>query len=99
MTRFFVPGASPGTETVRVYDELRRYAEAQTGTPTRATRICALNCRRGGADSKTRVGEPDPCGGGTVDAIFATRDGYTIVWRDGHAEVTRRQTYEAIEFD
>ena len=99
VTAFFVPGASPGDQTERAYDELRSYAEARTGRSAQRARIFALSCRRDGADSTAYVGQADPCGGLTVHAIFATSDGYTIVWRDGHADVTRRQTYEAIEFD
>jgi hypothetical protein len=99
MTAFFVPGEAPGSSTQRVYEELRRYAEGHTGRPTRRDPILALSCRRGSADSETRVGEPDPYRGHTVLAIFASRDGYTIVWRGGHASVSRRETYEAIPFD
>ena len=99
MTAFFVPGVTPGTATKRAYEELRGYAEGRTGHSTRRDSIFALSCRRGGADSETRVGEPDPYRGHTVLAIFAGRDGYTIVWSGGCATVTRRETYEAIPFD
>ena len=99
MTRLFVPGASPGAQTRQAHDELRRYAEARTGRSTRPTGVYAVNCRRDGADSATRVGERDPCGGEIVRAIFATSHGHTIVWRGGLIEVSKRQTYDAIEFD
>ena len=99
MTALFVPGATPGEPTRRAYDTLRGYAEARTGGPPRRESIFALSCRRGGADSETRVGEPDPCAGRTVLAIFASRDSYTVVWDGGHATVGRRDTYEAILFD
>lgn len=99
MTQFFVPGAAPGNQAQRAYDELRTYAEARTGRAVREKRIFSLSARRDGGDSETRVGEVDPCGGGTVHAIFATSGGYTIVWRGGHSEVTKSQTYEAVEFD
>lgn len=99
MTRFFVPGSPPGRHSERAYDELRSYAEARSGLPVRATRILALVCRRDGSDSESRVGETDPCGGGTVHAIFATSSGYTIIWEGGYANVGRRQIYEAIPFD
>jgi hypothetical protein len=99
MTAFFVPGAEPGEQTTRAYDELRGYAESRTGRLARRDLIFALNCRRAGADSETRVGEPDPCGGSIVLAIFAGRDGYMVVWHGGHANVSRRETYEAILFD
>ena len=99
MPSFFVPGSAPGEPTRRAYEELRAYAEASTGLLARRELIFAVSCRRGGADTETRVGEPDPGGGGTVLAIFASRDGYTIVWRGGHGNVRRRETYEAIPFD
>jgi hypothetical protein len=99
MTSFFVPGAAPGVATQRAYDELRGYAEACSGRLALRDPIFALTFRHGGADTETRVGEPDPYGGRTVLAIFAGHDGYTIVWRGGHANVGRRQTYEAIPFD
>jgi hypothetical protein len=95
----FVPGADPGPPTKRAYEELRCYAEGRTGCVTRRQSIFALTCRRDGADSETRVGEADPQRGQTVLAIFANKDGYTIVWHGGHANVTRKQTYEAIPFD
>lgn len=99
MASLFVPGATPGPPTQRAYDELRGYAEARTGRVPRGDAIFALSCRRDGADSDTRVGEPDPCNGQIVLAIFANREGYTIVWRGGHHDVSRRATYEAILFD
>lgn len=100
MTEFFVPGVAPGEPTRRAYDELRGYAEARTGRPAGDAHILALSSRRHGTDSETRVGEPDPWGGGTVLAIFASgREGYMVVWHGGHASVSRRETYEAIPFD
>ena len=99
MTAFFVPGASPGTPAALAYEQLRCYAEASTGCCTRRESLFGLSYRRDGADVRTRVGERDPHRGQTVLAIFAGRDGYTIVWRGGHASVTRKQTYEAIPFD
>ncbi|HEY7620953.1 MAG TPA: hypothetical protein VH834_14355 [Solirubrobacteraceae bacterium] len=99
MTAFFVPGAAPGQATQQAHDELRGYAEACIGRHARPDQIFALSFRHGGADTETRVGEPDPYGGRTVLAIFASHDGYTIVWRGGHASVGRRETYEAVPFD
>ena len=99
MTSFFVPGAAPGPATRRAYHELRCYAEACSGRVARGDLISALSFRYGGVDTETRVGESDPHGGETVLAIFASRDGYTVVWRGGHASVGRRETYEAIPFD
>ena len=99
MPCFFVPGATPGEATQQAYGELRTYAEARTGHMARRDHIYALSCRRSGMDSETRVGEPDPYSGQMVLAIFATRDAYTIVWRSGHVDVRRRQTYAAIPFD
>jgi hypothetical protein len=99
MTTFFVPGAAPGVATQRAYDELRDYAEGCSEQLARRDLIFALSFRRGGADAEARVGEPDPYGGGTVLAIFASQAGYTIVWSGGHASVGRRETYQAIPFD
>lgn len=99
MTAFFVPGTVPGTAARDAYDELKGFAESRTGTASRPSEIYALHCRRSGGDSQTRVGEQDPCTGNTVRAIFATREGYTIVWDGGHDTVSRKQTYEAVEFD
>jgi hypothetical protein len=99
MTAFFVPGAPPGAPTRQAYAELLGYVEAQTGHGMREDVICALSCRRSGQDSEIRVGEPDPISDQVVLAIFAGRESYTIVWSGGHAEVSRRQTYEAIPFD
>jgi len=95
---FFVPGAAPGAATARAYEEMRGYAEARTGRKVRHDRIFSLSCRRGGVDSEARVGDVDPFGGHLVHAIFATSEGYTIVWPGGHADVTKRQTYEAVAF-
>lgn len=99
MTPFFIPGETPGVATERAYDALRGYVEAHTGHGTRTEAILALSCRRAGEDSESRVGELDPYARRTVLAIFASRDGYTIVWDGGHADVTRRQAYEAIPFE
>jgi hypothetical protein len=99
MAPFFVPGSDPGAPTWRAYDALRGSTEARTGHAARGDRIFALSCRRAGVDSETRVGELDPCTGRTVLAIFASRDGYSIVWQGGHADISRRATYEAILFD
>jgi hypothetical protein len=99
MTAFFVPGVSAGQQTVLAYEDLRTYVEATTGAPARSLRLCALNCRRQGMDLESRVGAKDPLGGGVVHGIFATRDGYVIVWSGGHAVLGKRQIYEAVEFD
>lgn len=99
MTAFFLPGASPGVARDRAYSQLREQTEMRLGKPVRATRIYAVDARREGADSETRVGERDPCSGETVRAIFATAAGYTVIWDGGHIDLTKRQTYEAIPFD
>ena len=99
MTPFFVPGATPGQPTQQAYDDLRGYVETRTGRMTRTDVICALSCRRAGEDSEARVGELDPYSRELVLAIFANRDGYTIVWNGGYADIARRQAYEAIPFD
>jgi hypothetical protein len=99
MTAFFVPDTPAGEQTDRAYEDLRRYAQLTAGRPARATRIFSLSCRRGGADCESRVGCEDPSGANTVDAIFDVGEGYAILWRGGHAIVTKRQTYEAVEFD
>jgi hypothetical protein len=99
MTAFFVPDTPAGEQTDRAYEDLRRYAQLTAGRPARATRIFSLSCRRGGADCESRVGCEDPSGVNTVDAIFDVGEGYAILWRGGHAIVTKRQTYEAVEFD
>ncbi|MGH2856345.1 MAG: hypothetical protein ACRDMJ_02540 [Solirubrobacteraceae bacterium] len=99
MTGFFVPGAHLGTDPDRAYAELRSHAESRIGRPVRATRIYAVEARREGADSETRVGERDPCTGETVRAIFATAAGYTVIWEGGYADLTSRQVYEAVPFD
>lgn len=99
MTPLFVPGAAAGAATMQAHDALRGYVEARTGRMTRNDAICALSCRRAGEDSEVRVGELDPYAQQIVLAIFATRDGYSIVWDGGYADVSRRQTYQAIPFD
>jgi hypothetical protein len=99
VTRFFIPGVKSGPSAERAYDELRAYAQARTERRIRATRIRSISCRRGGMDSQLTVGEPDPHGGETVNAIFATSDGCTVVWEGGFISLTRRQIYEAIPFD
>jgi hypothetical protein len=98
MTSFFVPGARPGTDTDRAYASLRAQTEERTGRPTRATRIYALSSRREGADSETRVGEPDPCSGQTVRAIFATKEGCTVVCEGASVDVGKSQIYAATPF-
>ena len=99
MTSFFLPGAPPGADPVRMYAELRGDTEKRIGRAIRATRICAVDARREGADSETRVGERDPCTGETVRAIFATTAGYTVIWDGGHVDLSKRQIYEVIPFD
>jgi hypothetical protein len=100
MTAFFVPDTPAGEQTDRAYEDLRHYAQLTAGRPPRATRIFSLSARRGGADCETRVGGEDPSGANTVYAIFDVgEEGYAVLWRGGHAIVTKRQTYEAVEFD
>jgi hypothetical protein len=99
MTAFFIPDTPAGEQTDRAYEDLRRYAQLTAGRPTRSRRIFSLSCRRDGADGETRVGSEDPCGADTVHAIFDIGKGYAILWRGGHAIVTKRQTYAAVEFD
>lgn len=99
MTSFFLPGHHPGVDADRTYGRLRADTEKRTGCPVRATRIYALSSRREGADSETRVGERDPCAGETVNAIFATMGGYTVIWEGGYVDLSKRQIYEAIPFD
>jgi len=99
MTAFFIPDTPAGEQTARAYEDLRQYAQHTAGRPARARRIFSLTCRRDGTDSETRVGNNDPSVGTTVHAIFDIGDGYAIIWRGGHAIVTKRQTYEAVEFD
>jgi hypothetical protein len=99
MTRFFVPGARPGVDPDRIYGEWRGRTERQTGLSIRSIRIYALNARRDGVDSETRVGDRDPGTGETVQAIFATSEGYIVVWEGGHIALRKRQIYEAIPFD
>jgi hypothetical protein len=99
MTPLFVPGVAAGDATRQAHDALRGYVEASSGHMTRDDVIFALRCRRAGEDSEARVGELDPYARQIVLAIFASRDGYSIVWDGGYADVTRRQTYQAIPFD
>lgn len=99
MTSFFVPDTPAGEQTDRAYQDLRQYALLTIGRPMRDRRIFALSCRRGGSDSETRVGDDDPAGGATVHAIFDIGDAYVVVWRGGHAIVTKRHTYEAVDFE
>lgn len=99
MTAFFVPDTPRGEQTERAYQDLRDYVQHTAGSHARSRRIFSLSCRRGGTDSETRVGADDPLGGKTVYAIFDVGEGYAIVWRGGHALVTKRQTYAALEFD
>jgi hypothetical protein len=99
MTAFFLPGTRPGVDVDRRYDELRALTEERIGRPIRAMRIYALDGRRDGADSETRVGERDPCTGETVHAILATNEGYTVICDGGHIDLGKRQIYEVIPFD
>jgi hypothetical protein len=99
MTAFFVPDTPAGEQSDRAYEDLRQYAEFTAGRPARPSRIFSLTCRREGNDCQSRVGDVDPEGGAKVHAIFDTGKEYLIVWRGGHALVTKRHTYEAVEFD
>lgn len=99
MKSFFLPGLPAGADAERAYDELRVLTEKRTGRVSPTAPIYALHARRDGTDSQTRVGESDPCTGYTVRAIFATRDTYTVVWEGGHADVSKRQTYEVTCFE
>lgn len=99
MTQFFLPGSSRDVDPESTYAELRAHTKERIGHPVRATRIYAVDARREGADSETRVGERDPCSGETVRAIFATTTGYTVIWQDGHADLNKHQIYEVIPFD
>jgi hypothetical protein len=99
MTSFFLPGLLPGVEQDRAYAELRAAAEERIGCGIRATRIYSLSARRDGADSETRVGEADPCSGATVRAIFASQQGYTVIWDQGNVDLSTRQVYEAVPFE
>ena len=99
MTRFFIPDTPAGRATDLAYEDLRRHAQGTVGRSARARRIYSLTCRREGVDCETRVGLADPYGGTIVDAIFDVGDGYAVICRGGHAVVTKRQTYEVVEFD
>jgi hypothetical protein len=99
LATFFVPDTPAGEQTDRAYEDLRQYAEYTAGLPPRSRRIFSISCRRDGSDSESRVGDTDPAGGDTVHAIFDTGKSYVIVWRGGHAIVTKRHTYEAVEFE
>jgi hypothetical protein len=99
VTSFFLPGLLPGVEEDRAYAELRAEAEERIGCGIRATRIYSLSARREGTDSEIRVGEADPCSGATVRAIFATQQGYTVIWDHGNVDLTSRQVYEAVPFE
>jgi hypothetical protein len=89
----------PGVEQDRAYAELRAAVEERMGRGIRATRIYSLSARREGTDSEIRVGEADPCSGATVQAIFATHQGYTVIWDQGNIDLTTRQVYEAVPFE
>jgi hypothetical protein len=99
VTAFFVPGAPPGDQTERAYEDLRRHAEITSGRPPRSRRIYKLICRRGGSDCETCVGEHDPVGDGTVHAIFEIGDAYAVYARGGCQSISKRQTYTVIEFE
>ena len=99
MTPFFLPGSRADADVDRAWAELRATIEEQLGRPIRGTRIYSVDARREGADSETRVGECDPCTGETVRAIFATTEGYTVVWESGHVDLRKRQIYAATPFD
>jgi hypothetical protein len=99
VTSFFLPGVRAGVDPDRAYDDLRKRTEKRTGGVARAARIYSLHARRDGSDSQTRVGESDPCTGKIVRAILATKDGYTVIWEGGHADVSKRQIYEVINFE
>ena len=99
MTAFFIPDTPAGEQSDRAYEDLRQYAQFAAGTQPRSQRIFSLSCRRDGRDCESRVGDVDPAGGAKVHAIFETGQGYVIVWRGGHTLVTKRHTYEAVEFD
>jgi hypothetical protein len=98
MPSFFVPDTPAGEQTDRAYEDLRLYAEFTTGCAARDRRILSLSARRDGSDSVTCVGEADPDGGTTVHAIFDIGNAYAIVWQGGHAIVTKKQTYEVVDF-
>jgi hypothetical protein len=98
MTAFFVPDTPMGDQAIRAYEDLRRHAEVDAGRAPRSRRIYKLSCRRGGADSETCVGDLDPSGG-TVHAIFDIGDRYAIYMPGGHEIVTKRQTYDVVDFD
>jgi hypothetical protein len=98
MTAFFVPDTPIGDQANRAYEDLRRHAEVDAGRAPRLRRIYKLSCRRGGADSETCVGDLDPSGG-TVHAIFDIGDRYAIYMPGGHEIVTKRQTYDVVDFD
>ena len=98
MTAFFVPDTPVGEQCDRAYEDLRRHAEFDAGRAPRSRRIYKLSCRRGGADSETCVGEPDVTGG-TVHAIFDIGDRYAVYMPGGHEIITKRQTYDVVDFD
>jgi len=43
--------------------------------------------------------EQDPGAGETVQAIFATAEGYTVIFEGRRIDLSKRQIYEAIPFD
>lgn len=99
MSGFFVPGQRPGSDSDRAHAALRASTELRMGCATRPARIYGLSCRRDGADARISVGDRDPDAGRTVHAIFATREGYTVVWDGGHTDLDRHQIYEAFPFE
>jgi hypothetical protein len=98
VTAFFIPDTPAGAQTTRAYADLRRHAELTSARVVRTVRIFKLTHRRGGTDCETCVGNQNPADA-TVHAIFDIGDSYIVLSRGGKEIVTKRQTYNAQQFD
>jgi hypothetical protein len=102
--KFFVPGAESPSSAEEIWGETRARVEEDFGT-VRDRRVFRLDFRHDAKDLVAEVGQADPQLGGTVVAIFNTRDMNYVCTATGGGDdrrpslVGKHETYEVEYFE
>ena len=102
--KFFIPGAESPRRAEEIWNDTRSRLEDDFGK-VRDRRVFRLDYRHGAKDLVAEVGETDPKRGGTILAIFNSRDVNYVCTAARGAEpeqpslVGKYETYEVEYFE